>query len=68
MQRNRLFSSTRDLRRLITSQILKEHVFNKCLIFEKWRNKTKKIGCNNISLWLDNNKFKIKYKLMMIIK
>ena len=53
---------------MITSQILKEHVFNKCLIFEKWRNKTKKIGCNNISLWLDNNKFKIKYKLMMIIK
>ena len=27
----------------------KEHVLNKCPVFELWRNRTrKKIGCNNI--------------------
>ena len=37
----------------------KEHVLNKCPVFESWRNRTrKKIGCNNIKLWLDKNIFK----------
>ena len=32
---------------------------------EIWRNRTKKkIECSNIRLWLDNNIFKPKYKLM----
>ena len=43
----------------------KEHVLNKCPVFELWRNRTrKKIGCNNIKLWLDKNIFKPSYKTM----
>ena len=43
----------------------KEHVLNKCPVFELWRNRIrKKIGCNNISLWLDKNIFKSSYKTM----
>ena len=43
----------------------KKHVLNECPVFEKWRSRTrKKIGCNNICHWLDNNIFKPKYKLM----
>jgi len=47
----------------------KEHVLNKCPIFEKWRNKTrKKIGCNNVKLWLDRNIFKPSYNKMTVHK
>ena len=43
----------------------KEHVLNKCPVFESWRNRTrKKIGCNNIKLWLDKNIFKPSNKTM----
>ena len=43
----------------------KEHVLNKFLVFELWRNRTrKKIGCNNIKLWLDKNIFKPSNKTM----
>ncbi len=36
-----------------------------CLVFELWRNRTKKkIEFNNISLWLENNIFKPKFKTM----
>ena len=43
----------------------KEHVLNKCPVFEPWRNRTrKKIGCNNIKLWLDKNIFKPSNKTM----
>ena len=39
----------------------KEHVLNP--FFELWRNRTrKKIGCNNISLWLNNNIFNQRIK------
>jgi hypothetical protein len=40
-------------------------MLNKCPIFEIWRNRTrKKIGCNNVKLWLDRNIFKPSYKKM----
>ena len=40
-------------------------MLNKFLVFELWRNRTrKKIGCNNISLWLNKNIFKLSYKTM----
>jgi len=44
-------------------------VLNNCPIFEKWRNKTrKKIGCNNVKLWLDRNIFKPSYNKMTMQK
>ncbi len=45
----------------------KEHVLNKCPVFELWRNR-KKIDYNNIRLWLDNNIFKISIKQRMTTK
>ena len=40
-------------------------MLNKCPVFELWRNRTrKKIGCNNIKLWLDKNIFKPSNKTM----
>ena len=48
-----------------SEEYTKEHVLNKYPVFELWRNRTrKKIGCNNICLWFDNNIFKSKYKTM----
>ena len=46
-----------------SEEYTKEHILNKYPVFELWRNRTrKKIGCNNIRLWLDKNIFKHRIK------